>query len=255
TLLQNQVKSIEANIAKLKRDLERYNNLAVSGGITKQQIDEVESGIFQYEIQLSSTKKQISDTYIKAPISGVISGKRIEHGSYIAPGTPVAEIININPIKFQTYLTESEVFRIKQGQDVQISTNLYAGKDYIGKVSLIDVIATPTKTFLVEITTQNPSSHPLKAGVSGKALFSSVGNSQGLGVPRRAIVGSFNDPKVYVVNSDQAVLTPVTIGKSNENFVEILSGLSSGDFVVTTGQINLKDGTKVEVMKELAKAN
>jgi RND family efflux transporter MFP subunit len=255
TLLQNQAKSIEANIAKLKRDLERYNNLAASGGVTKQQIDEVESGIIQYEIQLSSVKKQIADSYLRAPISGVITGKKIEHGSYISPGMNVAEIININPIKFQTYLTENEVFRIKQGQTVEISTNLYSGKDYFGKVTLIDVIATPTKTFLVEITTPNPSSHPLKAGVSGKAHFTALGSFQGIGVPRRAIIGSFDEAKVYVVENGQAALIPVSTGKINDSFVEITSGLSAGQLVITIGQINLKNGTKVEIVKELAKAN
>jgi membrane fusion protein, multidrug efflux system len=254
-LLKNQVKSIEANISKMKKDLERYNILAQNGGIAQQQIDEVTNGILQYEIQLASTKKQISDTYLKAPISGVISSKKIEQGGYLAPGAQVAEIININPLKFQTYLTESEVFKIKQGQQVEISTNLHSGKDYNGTITLIDVEASPTKTFLVEITTPNSNTHPLKAGVNGKVRFSSVGSTNGLAVPKRAIVGSYTNASVYLIDNGRAVLTPVTIGKTNESFVQIVSGLSQGQSVVTSGQINLKDGTKVEVMKDLAKAN
>ena len=254
-LLQNQAKSVEANLSKLKKDLDRYNALSASGGITQQQIDEVTNAITQQEIQLSSIKKQIADTYLRAPISGVISGKKVEQGSYVSPGMPVADIININPIKFQTYLTENEVFRIKNGQNVDLSTNLYSGKIYEGKISLINVEATPTKTFLVEVQTSNPANFPLKAGVSGKAFFYSTGASKGIGIPKRAIVGPYNDAKVYVLDGDKVVLTPVTLGKTNSDFVEVLSGLTAGQQIVTTGQINLKDGTKVEVVKELAQAN
>lgn len=253
-LLQNQVKSVEANLSKLRRDLERYNSLSASGGITQQQIDEVSNGIIQQEIQLSSIKKQIADTYLRAPISGVISDKKVEHGSFVSPGMPVAEIVNISPIKFQTYLTENEVFRIKTGQNVELSTNLYAGKDYEGKISLIDVEATPSKTFLVEVLTTNPPSFPLKAGVSGRAYFYSSGISKGTAIPKRSVVGPYNDAKTFVLEGDKVVLTPITLGKSNDKFVEVVSGLSPGQKVVTTGQINLKDGTKVEVVKELAEA-
>ena len=253
-LLQNQVKSTEATLSKLRKDLDRYNSLAASGGITQQQIDEVSNGITLQEIQLSSIKKQIADTYLRAPISGVISDKKVEHGSYVSPGNPIAEIINISPIKFQTYLTENEVFRIKAGQNVELSTGLYAGKDYQGKISLIDVEASPTKTFLVEVLTSNPSDFPLKAGVSGKAYFYSSGSSKGIGIPKRAVVGPYNDAKAFVLEGDKVVLTSITLGKTNDKFVEVVGGLSPGQKVVTTGQINLKDGTKVEVVKELAEA-
>jgi membrane fusion protein (multidrug efflux system) len=254
TLLQNQVKSTEATLSKLRRDLERYHVLAASGGITQQQIDDVTNGITLQEIQLSSVKKQIADTYLRAPISGVISDKKVEHGSYVSPGMPVAEIVNISPIKFQTYLTENQVFSIKTGQNVELSTSLYAGKDYEGKISLIDVESNPTKTFLVEILTSNPSNFPLKAGVSGKAYFYNNGSTKGIAIPKRSVVGPYNDAKTFVLEGDQVVLTAITLGKTNEKYVEVVSGLSPGQKVVTTGQINLKNGTKVEVVKELAEA-
>lgn len=244
-LLQNQVKSIEINIAKAQKDLGRYTTLLATGGVTQQQIDELTSGISQYEVQMSSIKKQIADTYIRAPISGTITNKRVEQGMYVSPGMPIAEITNISGLKFQTYLTEGEVFKTKLGQEVRLSTNLYPGKDYFGKVSFIDVDANQTKTYLVEVAIPNSSTHPLKSGVNGTAYFENVGTVKSLAIPRSAIVGAFDDAKVYVVDNGIATLKEVKIGMTNSNRAQVLSGLNSGEVVVTSGQISIKDGDKV----------
>ena len=255
TLMRNQAQSIQLNIEKSKKDLERFQTLLASGGATSAQIDDLKNGIAQYEIQLASINKQISDSYLKAPISGTAVNKRVEQGVYVSPGMILAEIVNISSLDFQTYLTESQVFKVKKGQEVRLGTGVYEGKDYMGKIKFIDVASTPSKTYLVEISTANSNTHPLKAGLTGKAYFDNAGSTQGLSIPRTAVVGSFSDGKVYVVQDSIVHLMPVTIGTFEGDEVQVTSGLSKGDVVVTSGQINLKEGSKVIIANKPVAGN
>lgn len=68
-------------------------------------------------------------------------------------------------------------------------------------------------------------------------------------IPRTAFVGSVNSNQVFVIENKIAKLKKITAGRILGDLVEIVSGLSDGDTVVTTGQINLQDGTSVEVIK------
>jgi multidrug efflux pump subunit AcrA (membrane-fusion protein) len=68
-------------------------------------------------------------------------------------------------------------------------------------------------------------------------------------MPRDAIVSSVKDPSVYRIENGIARLVKVEIGRDDNSFVEVLSGLNAGDQVTTTGQINLSDGAKVSIDK------
>ncbi|MDR0794836.1 MAG: efflux RND transporter periplasmic adaptor subunit, partial [Tannerella sp.] len=72
-------------------------------------------------------------------------------------------------------------------------------------------------------------------------------NEKVLAIPRNAIVSSVREPSVYVVKNGVAQLTQIVTGQNFDTFLEVVSGLSVGDQVVTSGQINLTDGAKVNL--------
>src|SRR5690606_11829950 len=203
TLLNNQLASVEINMEKAQRDLTGTKQLEAEGAVTVTQREDLEVGIKQYENQISTIKKQIADTYLRAPISGTVVSKTIEHGSYVGPGSVVAEIVNINPLKFKTFLTEDEGFKVKSGDKIKLSTDLYGDKMFEGTITFIDVAAGNTKSYLVEITTPNSDSKfPLKAGVSGRANFSPSNRFTELAMPRSALVGGFDNAQAYVIENE-----------------------------------------------------
>jgi hypothetical protein len=90
----------------------------------------------------------------------------------------------------------------------------------------------------------------LKAGMYGTAVFKSDQQKQTMTViPRNAFVGSVSSNQVFVVENGIAKLKTVTAGRILGDKVEILNGLSNGETVITTGQINLQDGNTVEIIK------
>lgn len=246
-LLQNQLKSLQLNLDKSKRDLARMQNLLADGGVTQTQFEEAKLGLEGLEIQIESLKKQIADTYMKSPITGVVNDLMIENGSYLAPGTPVANLVNTNPIRLKVFLTEEQVVLVKSGQKVKITADVLAGKEFIGAVNFVDVKADNAKRFPVEI--QIPNSNAIKAGMNGEATFNAGKPVSVVAASREAFVGSVQDGKIFVLDGNKAKLRKVTPGNIYGNKVAIRDGLTAGEMVITSGQINLQDNAEVSVIK------
>lgn len=246
--LENELEAAEINLAKAEIDLARMQNLIGEGGVTQAQFEEAQVAVESGKVKLKSLKKRLSDTEVKAPITGYVSQKRVEMGSVLGPGAPIAMIVNINPIILITFLTEDQVISIKKGQLAQVSVDVYPDLQLQGRVTFIDVQSDNLKRFMVKVEMGNPSETPIKAGMSGKVSFKTNGPLEVLSIPRSAFVGSLLDGKVYLVKDDKAVLQAVKTGETFQGQVEIVEGLNPGDQVVVSGKINLKDNTTVEII-------
>lgn len=248
-LLQTELEATQANIAKLKKDRERLGNLIEGEAVAKNKIEDIELGLLAAEAKEKALKKQIANTSIKAPMSGTLGFRFIERGSVIGPGIQVAQITNLEKLFLMVNVTEHDVLHVYKGQGVSVAADVYPGRSIAGKVTNIGLRADNTFNYPVEIEVPNPKEAPLRAGMHAQARFTFDRNRQGLTVPRKAIAGSLQDAKVYVVEDSTAHLRRVTLGNVYANKVEVLSGLSEKEVVVITGQFNLSEGAKVEVVQ------
>jgi len=201
------------------------------------------------ESQLTLAKKQLDDTKIKAPISGMINKRFVDVGTMVNPGTPVANIVDISTLKVLLNVSEKDAFQIKPGQQAEITTDVYPGVIFYGKVDNIASKADEAHTYLVEVKLPNESRHPLKAGMFATVVFTGQSNQESLAIPRESLVGSIKDAYVYTVQNKIAKLRNVVIGKTSGNFLEVLSGLKENDIIVVNGQNNLSDNSKVVIIK------
>ena len=233
-------------------DYNRYENAYKTGGVTKQQLDQAKLQMVNAKANLSQANINVGDTRIKAPINGYINAKFIEPGSFISstPATSLFEIVNVSKLKLKVNVNETQVAGLKVGNVVKVTSSVYSDKTFSGKITFIAAKADSSLNFPVEIEITNNASNDLKAGMYGTAQFDSKQQKQLLSVvPRLAFVGSVNSNQVFVVENGVAKLKKVTAGRILGDKVEILNGLSEGETVITTGQINLQDGNKVEVIK------
>ncbi len=246
-LLKIQLETTKVNLAKGENDLKRLKNLLGDGGITQQQIDDAQLGIENLQAQIKSIEKQIAMSYVKAPISGVVSNKAVEKGSLVAPSMKLADITNISRLKMQVQLTEEQVVTVNKGQRLTMIADLFPDKKFEGTVTFIDVNAGPSRRYLVEIEIPNPN-NSLKAGMTGSVLFKGGADREVLAVPREAIVGSLQEARIYVVENNKAILRPIEIGSVFGEYVQVRSGLQAGQTVVVSGQINLEDGMDIQLV-------
>lgn len=239
----------QLNYNKYKEDYERFQMLRKGDAVSEEQLRVMKIGFENAAIQLKNTKKQLDDTKIVAPFSGVITSKISELGAYVNAGTSIAGIADIAQLKIKLAVSESNVYQLHQGQEVTISTNIYPGVTYLGTISSISPQGSSAHTFPVEIVIANSSKNPLKAGTYVNARVDMGNAGKVLMIPRDAIVSSVKDPSVYVVNGETVKLVKIYTGQDHSSYLEVTSGINEGDQVVTNGQINLTDGSSISIIK------
>jgi membrane fusion protein (multidrug efflux system) len=234
-------------------DYSRYENAFKTGGVTKQQLDQAKLAMVNAKAQLTQANINIGDTRIKAPISGFINKKYIEPGSILTgmPATALFDIVNVSKLKLKVTVNESQVASLKLGNNVNISASVFPDKLFSGKITFIASKADETLNFPIEIEVANNPNNEIKAGMYGTATFgtNTAKQVEVKTIPRAAFVGSVSSNQVFVVNNNVATLKKIVAGRIFGDKVEILDGLNDGDVVVTSGQINLSDNTKVSIVK------
>jgi membrane fusion protein (multidrug efflux system) len=242
----------EAAYQNAKSDYSRYENAFKTGGVTKQQLDQAKLALTNAQSSYTQAKINVGDTRVKAPINGFINKKYIEPGSILAatPATALFDIVNVSKLKLKVTVNENQVASLKLGNHVSVTASVYPDKTFSGKITFIASKADETLSFPVEIEIANNTNNDLKAGMYGTANFASNKQKQNLMVvPRNAFVGSVSSNEIFVAENGVAKLRKVTAGRILGDKVEIINGLSDGETVIITGQINLQDGNKIEIIK------
>lgn len=237
------------NLDKLKSDLEKYETMLAGNAVNRQQVEEAKLNVKNAESKVATLKRQLRISSITAPIGGNINSFSIEVGSYLSPGTKIAEIVDVSVLKMTVQLLDNEVIRISKGQKIKLVPDLYPETEFEGTIVAIGSKADRARRFDVEIEIKNSDKYPLKAGMTGKALFEAEGNKTAMTIPLKAIVGSTQDPKVFVVNNNKASLRTIHIGSVLDGKAEVLDGLDSTDRVIVSGQLNIVDGSKIQVIQ------
>lgn len=245
-LLNVDVETAKANYQSAVRDLERYESAFKTGGVTQQQLDNARLNVQTTQARLQSANLKSSDANIKSPISGIINKRFVEQGSYVNVGNQIVEIVDVSKLKLQVTANESQVVQLKLGDQVAIKSNVFSGITFTGKINFIAPKADNSLNFPVEVELSNNTDGKLKAGMYGTAVFDFPDQAAAITVPRSAFVGSISSNKVFVLEGDKAKERQVIAGRNLGDRVEVIEGLKEGELVITSGQVNLVDGTEVQ---------
>lgn len=241
------LEAAEDALSKLKTDQQRYESSFKTGGVTRAQLDEINLNVRNAENKVQQAKRRLADAYIKAPISGIINKRNIEVGTYVSPGTQIFDIVDVSQLKLLVNANESQVVNLKLGDQVSITTTVFPDKKFNGRISFIAAKADNTLNYPVEIQVENSSAQSLKAGMYATATFDLPEQQPTIIIPRGAFVGSVSSNEIFILqNGNTARLRKVTAGRILGEQVEIIEGLKEGETVITSGQINLVDGTEVK---------
>ncbi|WP_116789499.1 efflux RND transporter periplasmic adaptor subunit [Flavobacterium psychrotrophum] len=248
-VLQLDLQKSESNVIKQLQDYETYSELLKGGAATKEKVNEIRQTYQDALNQSQQLKRQISDASIKASTTGVIATKKIEEGVYVTSGAEITTIVNLSQVKVQVNLTEREVYQVVEGQKIKITTDIFPDRIFEGTISYISPRADQTHNYQVEIIAANTGGVQLRPGTFVYADFSRKTSKDIIVIPREALIESTKDGSVYVTKDGKAVLRTITTGADFGNGIEVLTGLEPGEQVITSGQINLKDGAKINISK------
>lgn len=200
---------------------------------------------------VDSLSKQLEDLTIRAPRHGVISYRNAEAGAMAAANTKVLTITDTSGIYIDCPVAEADVAAIQPGMTVSVSVESLANT-YDGTITYVSPAMDPTnKTYIVRITLSNPDTL-LRGGMFAQSSLEVLQRRNTLFVPKDALVEQNGVSQLYVINPDSTIaIRTVKTGLRNDNYVEILQGLSDGEQIATTNLARLRDGVSVTIEKEI----
>jgi RND family efflux transporter MFP subunit len=239
----------QVNYDRAKKDMERYASLRNEQAATEIQKDNAYQAFKVAEAQYIVARRQLRDTKISTPISGVVTARNVDLGSMVTDKMVVANVVDISHLKVKLNVSEFDAFKLKAGDRVEVSTDVYPGVTFDGKITSISAKADEGHTYPVEIMLENNKTHPLRAGMFGRVDFVSITATEALAIPRKSLVGSMKAPQVFVVENGLARKRDIVVGSAVGTDLLVLGGLHTGETVVVNGQNNLKDSVSVDILK------
>jgi RND family efflux transporter MFP subunit len=246
-LPKSNLASAETSYQKAQKDWERAQELHKQQVISDSELESAKSTLNSAEASYISAKRQYKNSYITAPISGVVADRPISLGAYVSSGTTVATLLDKSVFKVKVNVGEQEAFKLKVGDPVTVETDVYPGVLLSGRIKSISDQSDAAHTFPVEVTLPDSKEHPLKSGIFGTAHFQLETESNVLTIPREALVGSTKNPQVYVVEDGRVKLREIVVGSEIDTKLVVTKGLTENEQVVVSGQDNLTDNMAVKI--------
>lgn len=246
-LAESQFQLAKTNLEHAEKDLARYDNLAGGEAVTQQQLEAIKLKYRDAQTQFTASKKQLENTTIRSPVSGTIASRLVEKGSFLLPSVAVFTIVEQDRMVFAVNMAEEDIPALGTERKAEVFMDAFPEKSFTGNIRGISTVPDLSGRYKVEMELNNPGSI-LRAGMSGKAVFTNDTGIDGLVIPRKCIVGSVRDGKVFIVRGDTVVSEQVKGRTLNEAEVLITEGVTETDRIVLSGQINLEDGSKIRIL-------
>lgn len=247
-LLKLNLKDAEIARDKAADDYARAKDLYENNAGLKVDMLNAQTQYDKAQNQVSMILEQIDHARIKAPISGVVYSHTIKEGEFVNPGSPIAMISNIFSLKATVYVTQESVYTLTLGQQAAITTPVLAGESFMGHIIYISPVADANHNYQVDLKVQQTEQTRLRGGTDVQVTFTATDEKEVLKIPKAALMTDTEEPYVFTVEDKKAVTKPVKTGMIDGDDVVVLAGLHEGEQVVTTGQINLKEGNIVEII-------
>lgn len=228
---------------KAKKD---YELTLIETGEKKQEIMASSKGLTQAEIDAKIAQMELDKTKIKAPFSGIITGIQVSPQEHIERGRELFTLVNINKIKVQAKVLESEMGKIEIRRNVDLKFSAYPQRVFKGRVEAISPIINPQdKTCTVDISVDNPEER-LKPGMHADVEIVAEIYEDRLLVPQEAVLVRSGRKLVFVVENGLAKWRYIEVGLESEDYAEVLDGVKEGESVIVEGHFTLAHDARVQ---------
>lgn len=252
---RTQLYQLKLQLSSLAKDLSRLDTLLRSGSAKQQQYDQLKT---QYDVTKTNVDFMEENTLMKAPFSGVITGKYFENGEMYsgAPTTAtgrsaIVTVMQVNPLKINVNISEQYYPLIKRGLKAEVTADVYKNELFEGKVFRVSpTVNSGTRSFTAEVELPNKNDL-LKPGMFVRVSMD-LGEVETFVVPASNVLvqEGTNIRYVFVAENSVARRIEVLIGKRFDDQLEIISEtLKEGSSLVIEGQSRLINGDKIEVVK------
>ncbi len=222
----------------------------IDEGGRREDVSSAQAAVAQAQASVDTAQRRLSNTYIRSPISGVVSARAADPGQIVSPGQVLANVVDLDSVYLKGDVPEKYLAKVNKGQPVSVQIEAIPGRTFLGSVvEIYPSGSTANRNFSVRISIPQADA-TVRPGMSASGEIL-IGRRRGvLLVPKDAVDDQEGTQSVFTVDADRIARRHViTVIRTDRHSAEIAAtaGLGVGDTVVTQGRKNLQDGAKVEL--------
>lgn len=236
---------IEERLAISK--FEREKQLLEKGLTSQEEYDINENTLEKIRADISITRIDISKASIRAPFSGIAGLRNVSRGSYVTPQTVLVTMQDVSKVKVDFSIPEKYSPFFKTGQHLTFVVEGVEGTFEAEVYAYEPKVENNTRTLLLRAVCTNPGKKLMPGSFANVKLKLSE-NDKAIMIPTQSLIPKLKGQSVLVLRNGKAKLTDIEIGTRTEDFIQVTSGeISTGDTVITTNILRIKDNTPVNV--------
>jgi len=190
---------------------------------------------------------EVNNYPVKSPIAGIVSRISADVGAMVAPGVPIATVVNMDLVKTSVNVIESEIGSVRIGFAAEVSVPAYPDRKFPGVITNILPTVDPlSHTGKVEVQIKNYD-NKLKPGMSATVELRLGRHDNAVVIPKDVIIEKLGERYVFLYANGIARKSNIETGYDNGTEIEILKGVNAGDRLVTSDLNVLVDGTKIQI--------
>lgn len=246
SLARADVAEAQATAANTAREKKRAEELLARKLIAPADADGKRAASNVAEAKLASSRTRLDKTEIRAPFDGVAGLRKVSAGEYVNMGDALVDLVQLDPLKLDFSLPETQLDRVHEGQTVQVTLDAYPGEIFEGTVyAIAPQIDQATRTVMLRAQLANHENR-LRPGQFARVALETSRKENALMILEQALWPQGEQQFVYVVKDGKAELKPIKIGQRTAGLVEVTEGLTPGETVITAGQIKIGPGMPVQ---------
>lgn len=250
--LQAQERSAEASLRLAESNFQRSEKLFEQKIITAVEYDRDRAALESARATLDGLRTRLGYARVAAPISGVVTEKRVEAGDVVTNNFRMFAIADVSMLVTRVRVSELEVRSLSPGDTVPVSIDALGGETVTGRIRRIFPSAdTATRLVPVEVALSGSAAQRLRPGYTVRATFALDERNDALLVPSRAVSGPMGSRAVYLVNEGKVARRSVTVGPDLDGRMEVLDGLAEHDTVIVSGTSMLREGAMARIVGPL----
>ncbi len=251
--LEAQARSAEAGLKFAQSTVERSEQLFKQQIITLAELERDRASYESAKASNEQLKTRLGYARVLAPISGVITEKRIEAGDIVSSSTRLFSVADVSTLVTRIQVSELEVSTLRPGEIVPLTVDALGGQRVDGRIRRIFPSAdSATRLVPVEVALTGRQLEGLRPGYTVRATLALDRRDDALLVPSRAVSGPAGARAVYIVKGGLVERRAVRVGGDMSGLSEILDGVSEGDSVITSGTSMIREGAKAKVVDPLS---
>lgn len=250
-LIRPQVEMAQAQHERSQIEYKRMAELVDMEATSRSDLDNATVSLAASKAQLAEVQARLERARIFAPIAGVLNDLPVEQGEYVQPGTPVAELVETNPVKVVVDVPERDVAFFEVGRPAEVFAEVRGEEiSRTGTITFIDELADlQTRSTRMEVTVANDEGL-LRSGQIVRVRLTRQILENAVLIPLLAVIPMEQGQAVYVVNSSEAQRRDVKLGIIKGDRIRVTAGLEPGEKLIVSGHRFVAPGQNVTVVSE-----